>query len=135
MNLTIEIKKLKIAVIVGTNPQERKKKQHILLDISFDYDAAKAIANDDVKQAIDYERLTQVIIREASKTQFFLIEKLADAILSLIMKEPGIQKASVKVCKPKAIKNTESVSVKLEREKWTPLENQVLNRAMSERKL
>lgn len=114
---TIKIKKLKIPVIVGTKPAERRLKQEILVTISFDYDAAKAIKKDDVAQAVDYERLTQSIIREVARTQFFLIETLADFILSIIIKEPGIERASVKLTKPKALKNAQGVSVKLKKEK------------------
>lgn len=117
MLATVKIKKLKIPVIIGTRPSERKVKQEIFLTIKFDYDAGRAIKSDDVAQAVDYDQLAQMIAQSVSKTNFFLLEKLADHILSLMLKEPKVKKAAVKVSKPNALKNAKAISVSLTRER------------------
>ena len=114
---TIHIKKITIPVILGTKPQERIKKQKIILDLSFIYNAKKAIHADDLTQAIDYELLVKTIIREVTRSQFFLAEKLADFILNIVMKNPKIQNSEIILHKPNAIKGTQGISVRLSKEK------------------
>ncbi|MFA6379251.1 MAG: dihydroneopterin aldolase [Candidatus Omnitrophota bacterium] len=115
--LLVRIKKLTIAVILGTKPKERKRKQKVILDLSFEYNAKKAIKSDDLTQAIDYEFLTKTIIREVSRSHFFLAEALADFILNIVMKNPKIQKAEIILHKPKAIQNAKEVSIRLSKKK------------------
>lgn len=113
----IKIEKLTIPVILGTKPRERTKKQKILIDLSFEYHATKSIHSDNLTHAIDYELLTKTLIKEVSCTRFFLLEKLADFILNIIMKNPRIQKAHVIIHKPRAIKGAQGVSICLSKEK------------------
>ncbi len=111
----IHIEKLTIPVILGTKPRERTKKQKIVLDLFFEYQACKAINCDDLNHAIDYELLAKTIIKEVSRTQFFLLEKLADFILDIVMKNPKIKKAHVLIHKPHAIKGAQGVTIELSR--------------------
>jgi len=113
----IKIKKLTIPVILGTGPHERTHKQKIILDLSFQYNAKKAIAGDDLAQAVDYECLVNTLIKEVSSTKFFLAEKLADFILHLILKNPKILSAEVKLYKPGAVKNAQGIFVCLTQKK------------------
>jgi len=111
------IRKLSIPVILGTKPAERQHRQKIIIDLSFEYNAKKAIKSDDLTQAIDYELLTKTIIKEVSRTHFFLAEALADFILNIVLKNPKILKAEIILHKPKAIKNTHGVSIRLSKQK------------------
>ena len=115
--LLVRIKKLSIPVILGTKPEERKHKQKIILDLSFEYNAKKATKSDDLNYAIDYELLTKTIIKEVSRSHFFLAEALASFILNIVMKNPKIQKAEIILHKPKAIKSAQGISVRLSKEK------------------
>jgi len=115
--LLVRIKKLSIPVILGTKPQERKHKQKIIIDLSFTYNAKKAIRSDDLKSAIDYELLANTIIKEVSRSHFFLAEALANFILNIVLKNPKILKAEIILHKPKAIKGAQGVSVRLSKEK------------------
>lgn len=114
---TIQIKKFPLFVVLGTTPQERRKKQKITFDLTFQYNAATAIRADDLAQAVDYERLTQAIIKEASRSRFVLLESLANLILAIALKDPRITKAEALVRKPNALKGSPWVSVRLEGEK------------------
>jgi len=111
------IHQLSILALLGTNPRERIKKQRLDIDISFEYDAPKAIRLDDLSYAVDYESLVKTIKNEVSRSRFFLAEALADFILSLIMKDPSIRRADVTIHKPKAIKGARGVSIRLYKER------------------
>ncbi len=109
----ILIEKLQLSVIVGTKHCERNEPQNILIDLSFIYDSDLAQKSDDLADAIDYEALTSNIKSKIEQTQFFLIEKLADYILNIVMNENRIKKATVVVYKPTAISSAQSISIKM----------------------
>ncbi|MFC1510631.1 dihydroneopterin aldolase [Candidatus Omnitrophota bacterium] len=108
---TITINELTCNAIIGTNECERNTSQQIITNIQFTYDARAAIYNDDLTQTIDYDTLTQQIIKHIETSTFFLIETLVDSIITLIMEETRIITAEVSVSKPKAIESAESVTV------------------------
>jgi len=113
----IRITDLRLRAIIGTNDWERKKKQDVVVNVVFNYDAAKASANDDLRHAVDYKEMTKAIIKEVGASQFFLLEKLADVILKIVLSFPKVKEASVRVDKPKALRFADSVSVEVTRKR------------------
>lgn len=109
----ISIQDLKLKIIVGTCAHERKVKQPVLVNISFQYDSSKAIKGDSLAAAVNYHDLVQQVIQMTAKTKFFLIEKLADFILKIVLKQPKITSATVRIEKPRALKSTKSVSAEV----------------------
>lgn len=107
----IKIKNLKLKTIIGINPQERVTKQEVVINVAIEVDAAKAIKTDNIDHALDYKVITKKIIAEVEKTSFFLLEKLADFILQLVMSNRQAKKVTVEVDKPLALRFADSVSV------------------------
>jgi len=107
----IRIKNLKLKAIIGINPAERIHKQEIVINVEIEADAAKAMATDDIQHALDYKTITKYIIAEVEKTSFFLLEKLADHILKLVMSYQQAKKVTVQVDKPLALRFADSVSI------------------------
>ena len=114
---TVRISNLKLQTIIGINDWERKKKQTILINISFKYDAQNAIKTDDIKHTIDYKTLTKQIIKAVKSTEFLLLEKLTNFILDIVMSYSIIKEATVRVDKPLALRFADSVSVELIRKR------------------
>lgn len=114
---TIRITDLKLRTIIGTNDWERNQKQDIVINVTLHYDASAAIASDDLKEAVDYKTITKKIIKKVENSQFFLLEKLTDMILDIVMENPAVQEASVRVDKPFALRFSNSVSVELSRKR------------------
>ena len=118
MNMTtITITDLKLNIIIGTKEAERAAPQEIIAQISFEYDAEAAANDDDLSKAVDYEKLTLDIIKETKNTEFFLLEKLCAFILDVILKEPMIAKAEVKLEKMNCLENAKSVNIIMKRDK------------------
>ncbi|VVB51868.1 Dihydroneopterin aldolase [uncultured archaeon] len=109
----LKIRGLKAHTLVGVKKSERKKKQKLVINVRLEYDATKAIKTDDVKYAVDYDALSKRITKEVEKTRFYLIEKLADHILSVIMEDKRVLEAKVKVSKPGALPSAKSVNAEL----------------------
>ena len=111
---TIRITDLKVRTIIGINSWERKTKQDVLINVMMDVDVSKAVRSDNIADTIDYKTITKKIIAAVNESKFFLLEKLTDMILQLVMADPQVRKATVRVDKPRALRYTHSVSVELQ---------------------
>ena len=60
---TIRITDLTLKAIIGIFDWERKKKQTVVINIEIEFNAAKAIKSDEVKDTVDYKVITKEIIR------------------------------------------------------------------------
>ena len=109
----IRITDLTLRAIIGTNAWERKKKQRVVINASFEYSAARAIATDNLQDTIDYKTITKRIIKEVTDSHFFLLEKLASRILTIVLNNKKVLRATVRVDKPYALRFAKSVSVTL----------------------
>ena len=113
----IRITNLKLRVIIGTNEWERHKKQNVTVNITLDYNAAKASRSDNIKDALDYKILTKKIIKAVRPSKFFLLERLAQFILDIVLEYPGVKEARVRVDKPLALRFADSVSIETSQKK------------------
>ena len=110
----IRIKDLLIRTIIGFNPDERKNRQDVLINIEIEVDTQKAIETDDPDGIYDYKTVTKSVISLVQESQFNLLEKLTHEILSFIMNDERVKRARVEVDKPHALRFAESVSVVME---------------------
>ena len=109
----IHIKDLSLRTIIGINDWEREKKQDILINIAIDFHPSKSIESDRIEDTLDYKALTKEIITMVESSEYFLLEKLADVILKIIMAHSEAQAADVTIDKPHALRFAKSVSVTL----------------------
>lgn len=109
----IRVTDLRLRAIIGINDWEREHKQDIVINISIDYDANPSIETDHIDDTIDYKTITKEIINTIEKSEFYLLEKLADTIIKIVMKNPKAKSSSVRVDKPGALRFADSVSVEL----------------------
>ena len=111
MNTLTRITNLRLRAIIGTNQWERNAPQDVTVNVEFEFDGSKPARTDDLNDVIDYKALTKRISNFVEGSQFFLLEKLSASILELVMQEPRVQRASVTVDKPGALRFADSVSV------------------------
>jgi D-erythro-7,8-dihydroneopterin triphosphate epimerase len=109
--MVIRIKNLRLRTVIGVHEWERRAKQEIIVNLSMEFDGSAAARSDDLNDAIDYSAIKRRLLEKVEQTQFFLLEKLVEYILDLVMEEHRITSASVEVDKPHALRFAESVSV------------------------
>ncbi len=107
---TIDIVDLKLMAIIGTYAWERKNKQEIIIHLTLDYDSKKASHSDRLEDAIDYEKITKMVIKTVEKSRCQLIEKLANSIIENLKTFKSLQKITLRIDKPQAIPQARSVS-------------------------
>ena len=113
----VQISDLLLRTIIGTHDWERKKKQDVIINLTFDYNCKKCCVSDALEDTVDYKTLTKKIIEEVEGSSFFLLEKLTDFVLKIVMENKKIERASVRIEKPHALRFARSVSVELTAER------------------
>jgi D-erythro-7,8-dihydroneopterin triphosphate epimerase len=111
--LTIRISNLRLRTYIGFNEDELEKRQDVVINVRFDYQAEKAADNDDVEYAVNYKTVTKQIITMVESNKFLLLEKLTSEVLDLVMENSLIKYAEVQVEKPHALRFADSVSASL----------------------
>jgi len=109
------IKNLLLRGIIGINPEERVKKQDILINMVLFTDMRAAAASDDIVDAANYKAITKRIIQHVEESADYLVEKLVTDIVRIIVTEFPIERAIVRLEKPGALRFAESVGVEIER--------------------
>ena len=109
--MIIKIENLKLRTIVGIYDWEKEKKQDVIINVEIEFDGSKAIETDSIDDTIDYKTITKEIIDMVEGREFNLIEKIAGDAMKIVLRNDKVQKASVRVDKPGALRFTDTVSV------------------------
>ena len=107
----IRVKHLRLRTFIGFNPEEREKRQDVVINAEIHYDSSNAARSDIVEEALDYKKITKKIIQLVEDNRFLLLERLTQDILNIVMENPMVLKAEVEVDKPHALRFADSVSV------------------------
>ncbi|MFT6153477.1 MAG: D-erythro-7,8-dihydroneopterin triphosphate epimerase [Bermanella sp.] len=116
-NATINIENLRLRTFIGFNPDELIKQQDIVINALIEFDATEPSASDNENDTLDYKVITKAIIKHVENGKFRLVEKLNADIITIIMDNPQVLKAQVRVEKPHALRFADSVSVSLKAER------------------
>ena len=114
---TIRITDLTLEAIIGINSWERTTKQEVIINITLDFDSSKAAKSDNIKDTLDYKDLKKSIMTLVESSKFMLLERLVERVLDLIMKDPKVTHATVRIDKPRALRFAKSVSIESSRSK------------------
>ncbi len=109
------VRDLLLRGIVGINPDERVKKQDILLNMVFYTDIRPAAETDDIADAANYKAISKRVIEYVEASDHQLVEKLVTEIARLILTEFPVQRVRVRVEKPGALRFARSVGVEIDR--------------------
>jgi FolB domain-containing protein len=109
------IKDLIARGIIGINEQEREKPQEIRINIVLFTNVRKAGISDDIADCVNYRTVAKKVQAHAETVGRWTVEALATDLARLCLKEPGVQKARVRVEKPGAVRFSNSVGVEIER--------------------
>ena len=111
----IRICDLRFRCIVGVNEDERREKQQVVAQITLYADLAQAGRTDAIEDTVDYKALKKEILALAERSQFFLIEALAQSIADVCLQRRRVERVAVTVEKPGALRFARTVAVKIVR--------------------
>lgn len=120
---TIQIHNLRLRTLIGFNPEEKVKKQDVVINILIRYAMPNSVLQDRVEGALNYRNITKKVINYVEHGQFLLLERLAGDILAVCSDHSVVTNAQVTVDKPNALRFADSVSVSLEYQADSPVKN------------
>ena len=107
------IENLEIETIIGIFGWEREVKQIVRISLEMSFDISKAGKSDNIDDALDYKKLGKSIVNFVENSSFFLVEKMAEEIASLVLKNEQIEEIKLRVEKPGALRGSKSVGVEI----------------------
>lgn len=88
---------LKQSCFIGVLPEEKQKKQSLMITVKLYLDLSKAGKSDALSDTIDYAKVAQKIHQISQIRHYDLVESLGEEIASLFLKEYPISAIDVKI--------------------------------------
>ena len=112
---TIHLRDLAISCIVGTRPEERRRRRRVVLQVAMACDLARAGATDDLRHTVDYAAVCARIAAVVHPSRCLLIERLAQLVADACLAFPGVAGVRVTIDKPGAVRGCRSAAVEIVR--------------------
>ena len=110
---TVFIKDFIVHEIIGIHEHEKIKKQKIKFNIVIDVNQNTIPNEKDIRSIIDYEKIIAKIENLTESKRYNFLESLAEDSFKEIFEDKRINSVKIKIEKPEAIKNADSVGVEV----------------------
>ena len=95
----IEIAGLRTTALIGAMAHEREARQPLQIDLSIHADLSRAGESDDLNQTVHYGEVCDQVLALIDRSDFILLERLAQAIADLVLGFKLVEGVDVKVTK------------------------------------
>lgn len=113
---TVFIEGLKTQAIIGIYDWERENRQPLIFDIDMDLPITQAAKSDDINDTVNYKQVSDELIELVKNSRHELLESLCEEICQHILtKHLAVKIIHLKVSKPKAVTETDTVGLKITR--------------------
>ena len=113
----IRIRDLRVRSHVGVTAAERRLPQDVVLTITLHADLRRACRSDRLSDTVDYKALKKAILAECETRRFVLIERMAQGVADLALRDARVERVEVNVQKPGALRFALCSEVEIVREK------------------
>lgn len=111
----VSIEGLTIDTTIGVYDWEKEQQQQLVLDIQMSWNHQQAAQTDALEEALDYAAVSERVTAWVAETPRQLIETVAEGVATIILTEFGVQNVEVRVAKPGAVPNANTVAVTVRR--------------------
>ena len=111
----IFIDSFRVETLIGIYPRERIVPQPVVFDLKIGHATSAAGASDDIHDTIDYAEVVKRLRAELAEKHFLLLEKLAEFVATVLLKDFGAQWVQVSVAKLGMMPGVARVGVVIER--------------------
>ena len=111
----IEIRGLRLRCIIGFNPEERREKQDVVIDMVLFTDLRPGGVTDNPADILNYRTINKAVIKHVEASSYNTLEALATSIARVAIVDCGAPHLQVTVHKPGALRFTDDVLVTIER--------------------
>lgn len=113
----ILLKNLRVQAILGIYAHERTTPQTVLISAWLETDTRRAAKSDAIADCLDYEALANRLKAHTQTARRQTVEALAEDLAQLCLEAPGALAVTLRVEKPEAYREAESVGVEIYRRK------------------
>lgn len=113
----IHIRDLLLRCIIGIEPDEREKKQDVVISVTLHADLSEAGRSDSFARTVDYRSVKKRIVELVERSEFFLLESLAEAVAGVCLEPERVEQVDVMIEKPGALRFARTVGVEISRRK------------------
>ena len=110
---TVLIKDFIINEIIGIHEHEKINKQKIIFNIVIDVNQNTLPNENDLESVVNYEKITNKLKNLTKNKKYNFLESLAEDSFKEIFEDKRINSVKIKIEKPDAIKNANSVGVEV----------------------
>ncbi len=111
----IFIDEIRLPTLIGIYPREKTVPQMVEISLRIGTSMAAAGSSDNIRDTIDYAVVVERLRNELATQHFNLLEKLAEDIADLLLKEFGAQWVRVSIAKLGVMSGVRRVGVVIER--------------------
>jgi dihydroneopterin aldolase len=112
---TIFISELKLDTLIGVYAWEHEVPQTIQLDLELAVDASRCARSGRIADTVDYSRVVTRIRETLAGRHFTLIEKLAEELAAMILREFDTPWVRISVAKLTALRGVKKLGLTIER--------------------
>lgn len=109
------IKALTVMAVIGVYDWEQNRRQKLVFDIEMGWDNRPAARSDQVADCLSYADVSEAVLSLVSGGRFALVERVAEEVADLLLARFAIPWVRIKVSKPGAVPQADSVGVIIER--------------------
>jgi 7,8-dihydroneopterin aldolase/epimerase/oxygenase len=96
----VSIRDLRVSTVIGVYAWEREIEQTLVFSVDLAADVARAAAQDDIKDALNYSAVAHTVKTVVVEGKFQLIETAAERVAQRLLAEHGAAWVRVEVVKP-----------------------------------
>lgn len=111
----IYLSDLRIDTVIGIYDWERRIKQTVVFDLEMGADIRQAAASDHIDDTLNYKAVAKRIIGFVEKSEYQLVETLAEKVAEIILSEFNVPWVRVRLNKQGAVRGARDVGVIIER--------------------
>ena len=111
------ITNLRVRGILGIHDWERVTQREIIINVTLFVDTLPAAQSDDIADCVSYSDMARKIRAHVESAARMTVEALANDLAELCLQEPKVSRVIIRVDKPGAVPEADSVGVEVERAK------------------
>lgn len=109
------VENLSIETVIGIFDWEREIRQTVSIDLEMEFDIRAAASSDSIEDALDYKSISKRLIHFVERSEFYLVEALAEKCAAIVLAEFPVNRLRLKLSKPGAVRGSSAVGVIIER--------------------
>ena len=111
------INNLTVDAILGILPKERIQTQQVVINLTIFTDTQPAAKSQNIADTLNYAELASQAAQLTIEGEYLLIESLVEDLAALTLGHPTAKAVTVRVEKPQAVSDAESVGVEIYRQR------------------